>query len=214
MAAMVGDTKLRILEHLRTKKACAGELSDAVGISKVAIYRHLDDLVRDGLVRSTTEKCPGRGRPKLKFVAVDEQATYAKLCDEVFSHLEELFGSGAVLQVLSKRSQETIEELRPYLQGLDLEQKIHHLAEYLTEKGYQASYYHQGDTFYLEQGRCPGLALATEHSELCSTELQMYRELLGVDVVREERIASGGQTCRYRIEMPGDQPSVDSVSYG
>lgn len=214
MATMVGETKLRILEHLRTNKACAGELSEFLGISKVATHRHLDDLMRDGLVRSSPEKCAGRGRPKMKFVAVDEQATYAKLCDDIFVHLKQLFGSDMLLQVLSGRNQKAIAELGPQLGGLDLEQKIYRLAEYLTEQGYQASYYREGDAFYLEQGRCPKLALSSEHPELCQAELDMYQQLLATKVMREERIAAGGNCCRYRIEPDvaiSYQPSAISV---
>lgn len=206
--ALVGDTKLRILEHLRTRRACAGELSEVLSISKVAIHRHLDDLMREGLVRSSPEKCVGRGRPKMKFVAVDEQATYAQLCDDVFSHLKQLYGSDMVLEVLYGRNQKTVDELRPQLEGLELEEKLYRLTEYLTERGYQASYYRQGEHFYLEQGRCPKLALSAQHGELCQAELEMYQQLLGVKVVREERIASGGNCCRYRIEPASRSHSV------
>jgi predicted ArsR family transcriptional regulator len=42
-----------------------------------------------------------------------------------------------------------------------------------------------------------------EHGEFCQTELELYRRLLGVPIVREERIAAGGDCCRYRIDATG-----------
>lgn len=200
MSLGLGDTKLRILETLRSKSVCAGILSEELGISKVAVHRHLEDLEREGLVRARTVKAEGRGRPKQVFEAVDEQAPYARMCGDVLTHLKELFGAGAVIQVLNRRNAQLLEHLSPHMNGLDLEQKLCRLAEYLTEQGYQASFYQDGEHWYLEQGRCPKLALSMEHGEFCHTELEMYQKLLGAPVHREERIAAGGDCCRYRIK--------------
>lgn len=195
----LGDTKLKILERLRAQAASVSDLADEIGISRVAVHKHLEDLTREGLVRARVEKCEGRGRPKQIFVAVDEQAGYARLCGDVLSHLKELFGAGAVLQVLSRRNEQLAEALAPRLEGLSLPDKLCVLANYLTEQGYQAHCYEENGHWYLEQGRCPKLALSSDHVEFCQTELQLYERLLGVPVVREERIAAGGQCCRYRI---------------
>lgn len=198
---MVGlsDTKLRILEHLRQSPATVAELSERMGISKVAVHRHLEDLSREGLVRGREEKCAGRGRPRQVFSAVDEQTPYVRLCSELLERISDLFGQGAVLEVLSSRNTSLLNELAPRLEGLSLADKLCRLAEYLTERGYQARCYQQDGYWYLEQSRCPKLALSIEHYEFCQTEQELYQQLLGLPVVREERIAAGGRCCRYRI---------------
>ena len=195
----LGETKQRILDTLRSKPCCAGMLSDSLGISKVAVHRHLEDLEREGLVRGKIEKAEGRGRPKQVYQAVDTEAPYAKMCGDVLTHLKELFGAGAVIEVLSRRNAQVLQALAPHLEGLTLEQKLYRMAELLTEQGYQATFYQEQGQWYLEQGRCPKLALSLEHSEFCQTELDLYQRLLGVAVVREERIAAGGDCCRYRV---------------
>jgi predicted ArsR family transcriptional regulator len=200
MALGMGETKLRILETLRSRSSCAGSLAESLGISKVAVHRHLEDLEREGLVRARLEKSEGRGRPKQVYQAVDEQAPYARMCADVLSHLKELFGQGLVLEVLNRRNNRLLEELAPHLEGLSLEQKLYRLAEFLTERGYQASFFYENGSWYLEQGRCPKLALSLEHSEFCQAELELYQKLLGVPVTREKRISAGGDCCRYRIE--------------
>jgi len=200
MALGMGETKLRILETLRSRSSCAGSLAESLGISKVAVHRHLEDLEREGLVRARLEKSEGRGRPKQVYQAVDEQAPYARMCADVLSHLKELFGQGLVLEVLNRRNNRLLEELAPHLEGLSLEQKLYRLAEFLTERGYQASFFCENGSWYLEQRRCPKLALSLEHSEFCQAELELYQKLLGVPVTREKRISAGGDCCRYRIE--------------
>lgn len=207
MALGMGETKLRILETLRSRAHCAGSLAESLGISKVAVHRHLEDLEREGLVRAHVEKNEGRGRPKQVYQAVDEQAPYARMCADVLTHLKELFGEGLVLEVLNRRNNKLLEELAPHMEGLSLEQKVYRLAEFLTQQGYQASFYQENGAWYLEQARCPKLALSLEHSEFCQAELEMYQKLLGVSITREERISAGGECCRYRIE-----PALESAS--
>lgn len=200
MALGMGETKQRILETLRSRSSCAGSLAESLGISKVAVHRHLEDLEREGLVRARLEKSEGRGRPRQVYQAVDEQAPYVRMCADVLTHLKELFGEGLVLEVLNRRNNKLLEELAPHLEGLSLEQKLYRLTEFLTEQGYQASFFYENGRWYLEQGRCPKLALSLEHSEFCQTELELYQKLLGVSVAREKRISAGGDCCRYRIE--------------
>lgn len=195
----LGDTKLKILEHLRQSPATVAELSERMGISKVAVHRHLEDLSREGLVKGREEKCAGRGRPRQVFSAVDEQTSYVRLCSDLLEHINDLFGEGAVLKVLSLRNTKLLEKLAPQLEGLPLADKLCRLAEYLTEQGYQARCYQQDGHWYLEQNRCPKLALSTGHYEFCQSEQELYQQLLGLPVVREERIAAGGRCCRYRI---------------
>ncbi|MCL5964197.1 MAG: ArsR family transcriptional regulator [Deinococcus sp.] len=199
MAVGLGETKLRILERLRAREACTSELAMELGISRVAVHRHLEGLIHEGLVRSKQNKTTGRGRPRQVFLAVDEEAPYARMCGDVLSHIKALFGAGAVLSVLSSRNAQLQGELAPRLTQLPLEQRLAELADFLTEHGYQAQVYREGKDWYLVQERCPKLALALEHSEFCSSEIELYQQLLGLQVVREDRIAAGGDCCRYRI---------------
>lgn len=195
----LGETKLRIIERLRQGLASVADLASELHISRVAVHRHLEDLLHEGLVRARIEKCPGRGRPRQLFVAVDEQAPYARLCSEVFDHLRHLFGQEAVLTVLSHRNAQLYSTLYPQLANLPLPERLQTLANHLTEEGYQARVVSDGDSFVLEQGRCPRLALSTLFSEFCESETSLYQLLLEVPVEREDQIAQGAPVCRYRI---------------
>jgi predicted ArsR family transcriptional regulator len=196
---MVGQTKTRIVEMLRAKPCCAGLIAKTLGISKVAVHKHLEDLEHTGLVRARLEKAPGRGRPKQIYQAIDEQTPYATMCSEVLTHMRELLGSDTVLQVFSYRNQTLLRQLQPLMQGLNLEQKLCALVGFLNEQGYQAQFYSEDGQWYLQQDRCPKLALAMQHSEVCSSELELYQALLGVSVLRESRLAAAGDCCRYCI---------------
>lgn len=203
----LGSTKQRILEHLRLRKASAAELAGELGLSKVAIYRHLEDLKRDGLVRVSTRPVQGRGRPLRLFEAIDEPTAYARMCREMLEQIEELYGPGAGVRVLRARYKKELETWRQGFQALSLEQRARRLAEWLTERGYQAESRREASGLVLEQRRCPKLALAKDYQVLCQVEMDFFSELLGVSLVRECSMTAGDTCCRYRIEPDGDAES-------
>ena len=60
----------------------------------------------------------------------------------------------------------------------------------------------------MRQANCAIYDVATQHPQACDSELELYREVLGADVVREAHIASGDRMCTYRIEPSGSGGSA------
>uniref|UniRef100_A0A7C2BYU0 MarR family transcriptional regulator n=1 Tax=Thermus islandicus TaxID=540988 RepID=A0A7C2BYU0_9DEIN len=198
MSLLLEGTKERVLELLRARPLTAKEVAEALGLSQVAARKHLRDLEARGLVRSEVKKCPSRGRPYRLYRAQDGESPYAALCGDVLRGLEEALGREGVVAFLRERNRSRLASLR--LQGLPLREKLERLAEALRQEGYEAEVVEEGGRLYLCQRRCPRLALSREHEALCEGELLAYEELLGLPLVREERIAEGGSCCRYRVE--------------
>ncbi|GGM91739.1 transcriptional regulator [Thermus composti] len=200
MALLLEGTKERVLDLLRARPRTAKEVAEALGISRVAVQKHLQDLEAKGLVASEVRRCPGRGRPYRLWRALDPEAPYAALCGDVLRSLERAFGREGVVRVLLERNRALFAPLG--LEGLPLREKLERLAAFLRQRGYEAEVVEEEGVLYLCQHRCPKLALSQEHEALCQSELLAYEELLGLPLVREERLAEGGSCCRYRI-APG-----------
>ncbi|GAA5335745.1 MULTISPECIES: helix-turn-helix transcriptional regulator [Thermus] len=198
MALLLEGTKERVLDLLRVRPRTAKEVAEALGISQVAARKHLEDLEARGLVRSEVRRCPGRGRPYRLYQAQDEGAPYAALCGDVLKGLEGALGKEGVVRLLLERNRKLFAPLN--LQGLPLKEKLERLAAFLRTQGYEAEVVEEEGRLYLCQHRCPKLALSREHEALCQSELLAYQELLGLPLLREERLAEGGSCCRYRVE--------------
>ena len=54
-------------------------------------------------------------------------------------------------------------------------------------------------TLVMREHNCAILQVARGTGAACDAELQLFREVLGADVVRETHIASGDRCCSYRI---------------
>jgi predicted ArsR family transcriptional regulator len=88
--------------------------------------------------------------------------------------------------------------------GDSLEKKLKELAKVRTEEGYMAEIRKEGkESFLLVENHCPICAAANACQGFCSTELDLFRSVLGagVSVERAEHILKGDQRCVYRIKQ-------------
>ncbi len=206
------STKGRVLNVLRERMGgTAQEVANLLGVTVPAARRHLMDLEAAGLIHSQVQRPGGRGRPQHVFMlTADGEHTfpkrYAQLCHDILEHVEILYGSGAVMEVLSARNAKLLQAWKERIVGISVEEKLSCLIAVLNEHGFQADFERGSDgTLYLIEGNCPALEVARQHHQLCAAEEQLYSRLLGVTVQRETRIARGASCCRYRVGMVKDQ---------
>jgi len=81
-----------------------------------------------------------------------------------------------------------------------LAERVRELAVLQDEQGYLANAVIGSDgTIRLREHNCAILDVARGTRAACDAELDLFREVLGADVVRETHIASGDRCCSYRI---------------
>lgn len=207
MLAIAGDTstKGRVLALLKRGSSAAAAVACELGITVTAARRHLGDLQAAGLVEVRLQRPGGRGRPQHVYGLTREgEATfprrYAELCADVLAHVETLYGTGAILEVLGARDARLRSLWAPRLADGCLEERLRALAAILCEQGYEASVGHgPAGELYLVEGNCPVLDVARTFGQLCQGEMLLYSQLLDVPVVRESLITQGAPVCRYRV---------------
>jgi predicted ArsR family transcriptional regulator len=80
-----------------------------------------------------------------------------------------------------------------------------------TEEGYMAEVRREkGGSFLLVENHCPICAAANACQGFCSTELDLFRSVLGpgVEVERVEHIVSGDRRCAYRVHVRDDKATA------
>jgi predicted ArsR family transcriptional regulator len=197
------STKSRVLHVLRGHGGTAQDVADALDLSIPAARRHLMDLEADGLLESRVHRPGGRGRPQHVFRVSDKgeahfPKAYAELCTDILQHLDALYGSGALLNVLTARNRTLLERWQHRVQG-DLETRVFALCALLNELDCHVSVTREGEAWLLFQGNCPSLEVSKQFEALCHSECALYASLLQADVTREARVLEGASACRYRI---------------
>ena len=79
--------------------------------------------------------------------------------------------------------------------------KLRELARVRTEEGYMAEVRRDGAGFLFIENHCPICAAASACQGFCSSELELFRDVLGGDaaIERVEHIIAGDRRCVYRV---------------
>lgn len=203
-----GDTSTRreIINILRTTgPLTVGELGDRLGITHVAVRRHLTSLERDGLVTSVQERLP-MGRPTRVYSLTDAAdelfpKKYGSLTLEVLEFLA-LQPGELVERFFAARGQRLIHKYGPDVsEGATLQDRVERLTEVQVANGYLASCEEAAEGgFILKEYNCPVHQVSRKFPHACQHELEFFRTVLGTDrIERSECIAQGGTCCRYTI---------------
>lgn len=200
------STRREIIHILRTGgPLTVGELGDRLGITHVAVRRHLTSLERDGLVTSVQERLP-MGRPTRVYSlteAADElfPKKYGALTLEILDFLDHA-GDDLVERFFASRGQSLVTKYGPEVSSGDtLEERVSRLAEIQMANGYLANHERAEDgTLVLKEFNCPVHQVSRKYTHACNHELSFFKTVLGTEnVQRVECIAKGGSCCRYTI---------------
>jgi predicted ArsR family transcriptional regulator len=221
--AELTDAKRRIIERLkRVESATAPELAAGFGLTDTAVRQHLEGLESLGLVERSASEPAGRGRPPVAWRLTPIATSlfpdrHADLTVELIGSIRDALGEKGLAKVLGSRAraQEAgYTRALPDPSTTPLADRIARLAEVRTAEGYLAEALPEGDgAMLLVEHHCPIADAARSCSGLCQSELELFRKVLGDDVVveRTQHLIAGDQRCAYRIRA-ADAPSRTLVS--
>lgn len=202
-------TRRAITKLLKTEGPIdSAQLAQRLGLTAMAIRQHLYALQREGLVTSEDRPVP-IGRPA-KFWRLTREAdhlfpeAYAELSVALINSVKDAFGEEGLERVLTSRCARQRVDYDKRIGPQDsLDKKLDELARVRTEEGYMAEIRREADgSFLLVENHCPICAAANACQGFCSTELELFRSVLGpgVSVERAEHIIKGDQRCVYRVK--------------
>jgi predicted ArsR family transcriptional regulator len=203
-----------ILVQLRRDGPSSPEqIATTLGASRTGILQQLRSLEAAGLVDRRTVR-HGVGRPRHLYdvtpaAQIAFPSNYDSLAAGLLAAVGTVGGDELVARVFAVRRQLIADQVRTRLEerlpaGATLEAKVRELAVIQDEQGYLSSATVDADgTIRLRQCNCAIFGIAAESSSPCDAELDLFRDVLGADVVRETHIASGDRSCTYRIADTG-----------
>jgi len=207
-----GDRKTRraIVHLLKTEGPfTSSQLAERLDVTAMAVRQHLYALASERLV--TVEEHPVPiGRPAKHWQLTREADrlfpdAYAELNLSLIAAMGDAFGEKGLKRILESRFARQRaaygERITP---SASLKQKLQQLARVRSEEGYMAEVNVGEDgSFLFVENHCPICAAATVCQGFCTSELDLFRSILGPDVQieREEHIISGSRRCAYRVRL-------------
>ena len=209
-------TRRQILDALRRSAGLtADQLADQLGVTAMAVRKHLSALEREGMLIARVERRP-IGRP-VHIYSLTPQAhalfpqRYQDLTTDLLDDLRELDGEGKVGLLFRRRADRTYERLAPVVAGRPLPEQLALLSGFLEEQGYLPEWETtpEGD-YLLKEHNCAIYGVAQCTPEVCACELDLFQRLLdNVEVAREQHVLEGDCLCAYRLR-PRDATAPES----
>jgi predicted ArsR family transcriptional regulator len=185
----------------------SAQLAGRLKLTPMGVRQHLYALQREKLVAAEERPVP-LGRPA-KYWSLTREAdrlfpdAYAELSVALIGALGENFGADGVKRVIDSRAAKQQAEYAARTRSLPTcEAKLRELARARTEEGYMAEVKPDGTAgFLFIENHCPICAAASACQGFCSSELDVFRSVMGtgVTVERSEHILSGDRRCVYRV---------------
>lgn len=185
------------------------QLAERIGASRTGVLQQLRALEGTRLVSRQTVR-HGVGRPRhLYDVTADAQdlfpSNYDGLAAGLLAAIEAVGGDDLLDQVFAARRRQLGDLVRGRMAervGPDasLVDRVMELAVIQGDQGYIADTILGTDgTIRLREHNCAIYHIASGSPAACQAELELFSEVLGADVVREQHIASGNRCCTYRV---------------
>ncbi len=185
------------------------QLAERIGASRTGVLQQLRALEAAHLVSRQTVR-HGVGRPRhLYDVTADAQdlfpSNYDGLASGLLAAIESVGGDDLLDQVFAARRRQLGDRVRGQMAErvapeAPLLERVRELAVIQGDQGYLADATLSPDgTIRLREHNCAIYHIAAGSPAACQAELELFSEILGADVVREQHIASGDRCCSYRI---------------
>ena len=185
------------------------QLAERIGASRTGVLQQLRALEAAHLVSRQTVR-HGVGRPRhLYDVTADAQdlfpSNYDGLALGLLAAIESVGGEDLLDQVFAARRRQLGDRVRGQMAErvapeAPLLERVRELAVIQGDQGYLADATLSPDgTIRLREHNCAIYHVAAGSPAACQAELELFSEILGAEVVREQHIASGDRCCSYRI---------------
>ncbi|HYO43192.1 MAG TPA: hypothetical protein VES19_08345 [Candidatus Limnocylindrales bacterium] len=208
-AASPSALRRGILVHLRrTGPSAPDTIAAAIGASRSGVAQQLRALDTAGLVTRTSVR-HGVGRPRhLYDVTADAQdlfpSNYDGLATGLLAAILEVGGESLMDDVFAARRRQAETRLRERLEdrfpdGAPLEERVRELARLQDELGYISEARVDDGEIRLVEHNCAVLDVARGIPAACRAELDLFTQVLGVELVRERHIAAGDRCCVYLV---------------
>lgn len=201
------STRDQILTMLKVKGSLpVSDMAVELGITEMAVRRHLNTLERDNLIKSSLVR-QAMGRPTNVYSLSQEAdelfpRNYSTLTLDFLQDLREMDGLGKVESLFKRREDRLEENYRAQMSSESLQDRVEALAELQNQKGYMVQWEQDKNTgnYFIKEFNCPIAQVAREFTQACNCELSLFRRVLKANVEQTSCMAKGGDHCVFCIQ--------------
>jgi predicted ArsR family transcriptional regulator len=190
----VQSTRARIVELLRVAEgATVEEITNQLALAPATVRRHLDVLLRDGLVEMRSERVP-LGRPHFVFTLTEaglealprhQLHLIAAVLDTILAltpaDTSGRSGKQIASMVFDRLAELLVSRCQPVVTSPELHRRLEQAVEVLVDAGLDFELTDCDEGYIVQGGVCPCVRLLSDARE-CVHEVDLLSELIGASV--------------------------------
>jgi predicted ArsR family transcriptional regulator len=200
------EKRRQILDILKEDgSATIRKLSGELKVTGVTVRHHLNELRERGIVsepRVIHSDSPGR--PQFEYRLTPKANEYfpnglISLSNHLLQEMKARTDSSKVRAILSGVARRSIADAPKRSAGSSFEEHVNLVVDYLTDKGYLASWERNPEGIILHTSNCPYEGAVEMNPEMCQMDHEMITSLLGTSLQFVCHLAKGDDSCSYLI---------------
>jgi predicted ArsR family transcriptional regulator len=197
---------------LRVVKLLVGRppqtIADLIKITKVtrtAVTEQLNELVAAGFVERSTERLPGRGRPRHLYRATHTclsmlfTSNQRLLVPAVWQAIHAVGGDKLAKEVLKRVSGSLADHYNRQVTGREPRQRLRQLIALLRAEGGLVEAVEQNGHLVMHKRSCPFISMLDEKRSVCCVDQEMMNLVVGQAVRRTACRHEGAPCCTFEI---------------
>lgn len=181
------------------------ELSDMIGISKMAVLNHIQKLEAQGMVERRLVKTKV-GRPHYRFVLSENSKlsmapSDISMLNEFVDYMDEKGHSEIVEDFLKERYGQVRIDYEKKLASIAPEKRVEALAKFREQENYFPELKKGSkDNYELLEYNCPIFSISKKFGIACSLETKLFSAVLDREVSSTHRQVNGSDVCKFLIK--------------
>ncbi len=181
------------------------DLTSAAGVTRTAVTEQLNELVAAGFVDRSTERLPGRGRPRHVYSATDA-AMILLFCKNqrvvvpaIWRAVQEIGGDELTEQVVDLVSRALADHYNRKIHAKTPRERLRELTEVLCEEGGLVEAVEENGNLLMRKRTCPFISILDDAHSVCCVDMAMMSEVVGSPIKRTACRHEGDPCCIIEI---------------
>lgn len=204
--AIVSAAGMRVIKLLVGNSAqTVADLIKATGVTRTAVTEQLNELVAAGFAQRSTERLPGRGRPRHLYAATSHAllllfaSNQQLVVPAMWRAIHEVGGTKLTQRVLKHVSRSLADHYSRRITAKEPEERLKQMTELLREEGVLVEIQEEDGHVVLRKRSCPFFSMLDEARNVCCVDLEMLTAVVGRPVRRIASRHDGDPCCEFGL---------------
>lgn len=205
--AIVTAAGMRIVKILvGNRPQTVADLIKQTGVTRTAVTEQLNDLAAAGFVEQTTERLPGRGRPRHLYAATDAALLLLFANNQhlvvpaIWKAIDKAGGPKLTQQVLKLVSRSMADHYSRKITATQPEKRLRQLIELLRAEGGLVDVREDNGQLRMRKRSCAFFSMFDESRAVCCVDLDMMSAVVHHPIRRVECRHDGAPCCTFELD--------------